>query len=358
MPDVVLFGATGYTGRLVAHTLAQRGADFAVAGRNIDKLEELASLTGNPQVRVASAGDVDALTNALDDARVLITCVGPFVELGDAAVEAALRARVHYIDSTGEGVFIGRLIAEHHERAQASGVAMAPAMGFDEVPADVAATLAVGEMPEPELTLTYALPRGGSAGTLRSALGIIAAKGPWIEDGKTTMIRAGQHTRWAPMPPPLGPRPSVSFPLAEGHLAPLHLGLRSLRLFITVGTAERVAFKTAVPALGTPFAAPVRGLLRRLADRAPEGPDEDARAGARWTILGEARAGDEWRNVWLQGTDPYGLTAEFLATAALEMSAPGFTQTGVLSPVQAVGLDVWEKELTGHGVRIESYGSR
>jgi short subunit dehydrogenase-like uncharacterized protein len=131
-----------------------------------------------------------------------------------------------------------------------------------------------------------------------------------------------------------------------------------LRLFVTMGTAERIAFRTAVPALGSPVAAPVRGLMRRLADRAPEGPGEDARARSRWTILAEARAGDDWRNVWLQGTDPYGLTGELLATAALEMTAPGFDRKGVLSPVQAVGLDVLEKELTSQGVHIESYGRR
>jgi short subunit dehydrogenase-like uncharacterized protein len=357
MPDVVLFGATGYTGRLVADALARRGADFALCGRNREKLAELAAHTGDPEIRIAEVGDVDALTEALAGARVLITCVGPFVELGDTAVEAALRAGVHYVDSTGEGVFIGKLIAERHEQAKAAGIAMVPAMGFDEVPADVSATLATEGLANSELTLTYALPRNASAGTLRSALGILVSKGPWIVDGMPTLIRAGQHARWAPMPPPLGPKASVSFPLAEGHLAPLHLDLRSLSLYVTVGAAERIFFRTAVPGLRLALGTPIGGLMKKLAERAPEGPDDAARADSRWTILAEARAGDEWRNVWLQGTDPYGLTAEFLATAAVEMCAPGFNKAGVLSPVQAVGIDVLQKELLDKGVTVESHGS-
>src|SRR5687767_5757329 len=107
MPDVSLFGATGFTGRLTAQALARRGVSFAIAGRDREKLERLADeFEPRPDVRVAAVGDVHALAAALEDVKVLITCVGPFTELGDTAVEAALRARVHYIDSTGEGTFI------------------------------------------------------------------------------------------------------------------------------------------------------------------------------------------------------------------------------------------------------------
>src|SRR5688500_16072339 len=121
MPEVLLFGATGYTGRLTAQALARRGADFAVAGRDRAKLERLAASTGNPDVRVAQVGDVDALADALADVKVLITCVGPFSELGSTAVEAALKAKVHYIDSTGEGPFIGELIESKAEQAREAG---------------------------------------------------------------------------------------------------------------------------------------------------------------------------------------------------------------------------------------------
>jgi short subunit dehydrogenase-like uncharacterized protein len=170
MPDVLLFGATGYTGRMTARALADRGADFAIAGRSRAKLESLARATGGPEIRAAEVGDPDGLAEACSDVRVMITCVGPFLKLGLTAVEAALRAGCHYLDSTGEGPFIRDLIEHKDGQARRAGVAMAPAMGFDEVPADVAATLATQDLEPADLVLTYALPTHASRGTLRSRI--------------------------------------------------------------------------------------------------------------------------------------------------------------------------------------------
>src|SRR4051812_1865467 len=217
MPDILLFGATGYTGRLTAQALARRGADFAIAGRNKAKLYELADEVGGPEVRVASVGDVDALRKALEDVKVLITTVGPFETLGQTAVEAALRARVNYIDSTGEGGFIERLI-EMDTEAKDAGICMASAMGFDEIPADVATTLACEGMESAEVVLTYAFPLVASTGTVRSAITIGTRPGAWLESGHTVLIEPGKETRWAPMPPPLGPKASMGMPLAIGRL--------------------------------------------------------------------------------------------------------------------------------------------
>lgn len=353
VPDIVLFGATGYTGRLTARALQKRGAKFILAGRNSTKLESLAKETDATDVAVCSVGDVDGLTRALTGARVLVTCVGPFVELGSTAVEAALRAGVHYVDSTGEGQFVGRLIAEKDRLARAAGIAMAPAFGFDEVPADTTATLASEGLEKADVTLTYALPGTGTRGTVKSAFGIMLGEGPWIENGRVRTIRAGEEMRWAPMPPPLGPRSSVSFPFAEGHLGPLHLDLNSFRLFMTAKRGRRIGMRFALPALRAARATPLRGALDRMVERAPEGPSDTQRPKQRWTILAEARARNGWRNVALMGTDPYGLTGELLATAALEMCADGYDQKGVISPVQAVGIDKARKELESHGTTVQ-----
>jgi short subunit dehydrogenase-like uncharacterized protein len=358
MPEVLLFGATGYTGRLTAHALARRGADFAISGRDRAKLKRLADETGDPEIRVASAGDVELLTDALSDVKVLITCVGPFVELGATAVEAALRAGVHYIDSTGEGEFIADLIATKSGPATEAGIAMAPAMGFDEVPADFAATRATEAFDQSDLTLTYALPTAGSRGTIRSALGIAGSKGPWIRDGKRVWIRFGEHQRWAPLPPPLGPRSSISSPLAEGHLAPLHLNLNSLEIYVSVGNAQQVALRGLSPILGLFSSAPVQAVVDRLVQFLPEGPDAEQRRRSRWTILAEARSGQDWRNIVLTGADPYGLTAEFLSAGALKIAREGPEETGVVSPVQAMGIEMLEKLFPEVGINVEVFEER
>ena len=355
MPEVLLFGATGYTGRLTAEALARRGADFAIAGRDRAKLERLASTTGNPDVRVASVGDIDGLAAALEDVKVLITCVGPFSQLGETAVEAALRAKVHYVDSTGEGPFIGTLIESCTDAARAAGIAMVPSMGFDEVPADSAAYLAAEGMTNASLRLTYSLPLSASAGTLRSLIGIAASKGPWLEDGAQTWVGAGDRSRWAPMPPPLGPKRSVSLPLAEGRLAPLHLDVRTLETYITVETAERIGIKLSAPFLPLLSKGFVQGAIGKLIDRLPEGPTSEQRRKSHWTVLAEARSGSQWRNVAISGTDAYGLTAEFLSAGALKIASDGPEEIGVVAPVQAMGIETFQKEFAEHGVTVETY---
>ena len=358
MPDVLLFGATGYTGRLTAHSLARRGASFVLAGRNPTKLEALQKDTGAADVRVAAVGDVSALTKALHDVRVLITCVGPFMQLGETAVRAALDAGVHYVDSTGEGPFIRSLIDDRHDDAVRAGIAIAPAMGFDEVPGDVVATMAVAGGTGSDLVLTYAVPPVPSAGTLRSMLDIVASPGNWLVDGRRHSVRVGEEDRWAPMPPPLGPRRGTAFPLAIGHLAPLHLEVTSLKTFVTVGPAERVGLKAFAPTLRATLAVPGgRSLIERLIARAPDGPDDAARAKSKFTILAEATGPNGWRNVSVTGRDHYGLTGELLAAAALRMAEDGYDSTGVMSPVQAVGLELLQTELEKQGCELTTWQS-
>jgi short subunit dehydrogenase-like uncharacterized protein len=354
MPQILLFGATGYTGRLTAHALSRLGADFAIAGRNEDKLRKLARQIGDPEIRPAESGDLESLVRALDGVRVLLTVVGPFVDLGRTAVDAALREGVHYVDSTGEGEFIRELIGRNSE-SEGAGIAMAPAMAFDEVPADVAATLAVDGLNEPELILTYALPSGGSQGTLRSALGILTSTGQGIEAGQPIPVTAGDEQRWAPMPAPLGPRLGVAFPLASGYVLPLHLKLSRFRTYVTVRNGRRIAMKFATPLIREiRRTSPGRRIVEQLVSRMPEGPDARGRE-ARWTILAEATDGRGYRNVVLSGRDPYGLSAELLALGALTMAADDYDRSGVLAPVEAVGLETLHKVLIEGGVTTETF---
>jgi short subunit dehydrogenase-like uncharacterized protein len=356
MPDVLVFGATGYTGKLVSEALAERGADFIVAGRNPAKLEALAARTGASEVAVAEVGDVLSLARAAANARVLLSCVGPFSSLGYTAVEAALTAKVNYLDCTGEGAFIKTLVERYDSSARAAGIAVAPAMGFDEVPADVAAALATDGFEDANLVLTYAVSTQASAGTVRSAFEVLTSDARWIEEGDAIQIRTGQEQRWAPMPPPLGPLRGVSFPAAEGELAPLHLDLRGLQLFMAAGSLQRGVLKMGRSALGAASAIPGgRTLIGKALARLPEGPSEIDRLQGTWSILAEAAAGPKRRTVVLSGHDLYGLTAQLLATAALEMASLEYDVRGVVAPVQAIPLVKWEQELTRAEVSIDVF---
>jgi hypothetical protein len=118
----------------------------------------------------------------------------------------------------------------------------------------------------------------------------------------------------------------------------------------------KLGLRVGLPALrATLGLAPARAALEKSLDFVPEGPVDEQRRKP-WTILGEARGDDgAWRNVALMGRDIYGLTAEFLTTGAIEMSREEFSVSGVRSPVDAVGLETWQKVFADNDVSIDVY---
>ena len=355
MPEVLLFGATGYTGRLVADALFRRGADFAIAGRNRDELARVASSRGGVEVRAADTEDVGSLVAALRGCRVLVTTVGPFSQLGHAAVEAALRAGVHYVDSCGEGPFIDSLITRYSERARRTGLVLAPAMGFDEVVAEVAATIATEGLSPADLVLTYAAPSTASPGTIRSALGILLSRAPFIEEGRTVEISFAECKRWSPMPPPWGPKRALSAPLAELQLAPRHLELRSLETYLAVEKLQAAALPWALaPLRRLATSSPLRRVLGEVAVKLAPLPGRGS-APQSWSLLAEARRGQSWRNVAVTGTDVYGTSAELLATAAITLASEPLEVSGMLTPIEAFGTDFLHKQLINLDMSVEIY---
>ncbi|MFZ4487643.1 MAG: saccharopine dehydrogenase NADP-binding domain-containing protein, partial [Candidatus Nanopelagicales bacterium] len=148
---VILFGATGYTGRLAAHSMVRAGLSPVLAGRSASRLaelvDELAALgfaESAPTWQVADVSDpasVQALVT--DPSDVLVSTVGPFTSLGDPAISAAIRAGAAYVDSTGEPPFIGRVFTDYHRLALGSGARLLTAFGYDYVPGNLAGALAI-----------------------------------------------------------------------------------------------------------------------------------------------------------------------------------------------------------------------
>ncbi len=122
---VAVFGATGYTGRLVAHALRRHRVPLLLAGRNAGKLAALAEQLGGAETLVASVGDRTSLDALARRAGVLVNCVGPFLDLGEPVVRAAIGAGAHYIDTTGEQPFL-QAVQVHDRWAKNQGVAVIP----------------------------------------------------------------------------------------------------------------------------------------------------------------------------------------------------------------------------------------
>jgi short subunit dehydrogenase-like uncharacterized protein len=104
---IAIYGATGYTGKLIAAELARDGAELILSGRNRAKLEELsAELGGSLRIQVATLDDPDSLRRLLEPCAVVIDCAGPFQLHGEPVLRAAVETGTHYLDTTGEQAYI------------------------------------------------------------------------------------------------------------------------------------------------------------------------------------------------------------------------------------------------------------
>ena len=143
--DIILYGATGYTGRLVAeHLLKTYGASgdlaWTMAGRSAEKLAEVRDLIGAPKglpLVAADASDATSLAAMAKRAKVIITTVGPYQLYGDSLVAACAEAGTDYVDLTGESHWIARMIAANEAKAKASGARVVFSCGFDSIPFDL-----------------------------------------------------------------------------------------------------------------------------------------------------------------------------------------------------------------------------
>ncbi|HTI30843.1 MAG TPA: saccharopine dehydrogenase NADP-binding domain-containing protein [Sphingomonas sp.] len=185
--DVVVYGATGFTGRLVAEYLKDhaRGARWAMAGRSADKLADVRDLIGAPQdtpLIVADASDEASLAAMCARTKVVLTTVGPYQLYGNELVAACVAAGIGYVDLCGEPAWMRHKIDEHHAAAQASGARIVFSCGFDSIPFDLGvwflqdAVIAETGKPAARIKGRVRQMKGGmSGGTLASLKATMAA---------------------------------------------------------------------------------------------------------------------------------------------------------------------------------------
>lgn len=187
--DIVLFGATGFTGTLVAQYLAnEKNTDLkiALAGRNLEKLKHVLKRVGNPdwellQADVKDQGALDALAART---KVVCTTVGPYAKYGHGVAAACVKENAHYCDLTGETQFIRAVIDAHHEDAKANGTRIVNCCGFDSIPSDLGTFFLQQHAQEKfgspcdEVNLYVTKIRGGfSGGTVASISNIVQEAG-------------------------------------------------------------------------------------------------------------------------------------------------------------------------------------
>lgn len=342
---IAVYGAGGYTGKLVVAELARREIDMVLVGRNIERLREAAAGAGHARAdgaesRRAEADDHAALVHAFQDCAAVINCAGPFVLSGEAIVRAAIAAGCHYVDIAGEQRHLERTFDTFAAPAEAAGVTVVPGTNDDGLPGDLLAHLVAERVrPVRELVVGLELVRSGampSRGTLRSALESIdtfTSGGLGYQAGRWNSDIATRRTTLT-FPDGSDPVPVVKFPLPAVVTVPRHVAARRVE---GVAKAELVAaFADIAPA---------------LIDSVPEGPPTENRQAARWIIVVEAIGEDDRhaRGV-VQGTDMQGSTAVIAVESARRLVADG-AKPGVLAPAQAYAPADFLDFLVQHGVR-------
>ena len=185
--DVIIWGATGFTGKLVSTYMAKNygggNLRWALAGRSESKLNEVsANIGGNVDLLLADASDPESLDQLVPKARVILTTVGPYARYGSEMVAACARHGTHYCDLTGEVHWMHKMINEHQATAQASGARIVHTCGFDSIPSDLGVYFLQREMrkrhgvPANEIKYrTKAFKGGFSGGTIDSMMAMMEA---------------------------------------------------------------------------------------------------------------------------------------------------------------------------------------
>jgi short subunit dehydrogenase-like uncharacterized protein len=336
---IAVYGATGYTGRLVAAELRRRGAEFVLSGRNPAKLEILAEEVGGADTKVARLDDSIGLRELLEPCAAVISCAGPFVQHGEPVLAAAAETGTHYIDTTGEQPFMRTVFESYGATAERTGAALVTAMGFDYVPGDLIASLTAGVGPVDEVVLAYWVKGfGPTRGTALSALGIMSGGDVEWRGGELRPASQKVSRGTWDFGEEIGAQRMVRYPAGEHITVPKHVDTPLVTTRLSASTA--VPLPGAVASLAmVPFQlalrTPIRRGLEALIPRMPEGPSTESRRKSRFVIVCEARRGTEKTRGIVSGSDPYGLTARTTVEGALRCAAQGYDRRGALAPSQA-----------------------
>ena len=352
---IVVFGATGYTGRLTAERLVAQGERPILAGRSAARLQELAARLGDGvETQRADVTRRNSVMELVGEGDVLISTVGPFAKHGEPAVQAAVAAGATYMDTTGEPQFIRRVFEEFGPAAARTGADLLTAMGYDYVPGALAAGLALREAGEAAARADvgyYAFgmgPAGLSAGTKESMAGVLTTDHFAWRDGALQTVRPVERVRSFAVRG--RDREAISIGGAEHFTLPeAYPRLREVNVYVGgfPGIARGLQAATAVGALAAKLPG-VSTVARVGAERAMAiGPSAGEGGDASGTTVVVATVHDaggrQLGEVRLAGVEPYDFTAGFLAWAARRAAADAIGGTGgALGPVAAFGLDELE----------------
>ena len=350
----------GFTGELVVRALVRHQVRPVLAGRNRDRLASLAQDCGGLDVVAADASDAASVRGLIDADDVLVTTVGPFRRLGWPAVSTAAGMGAAYLDSTGEPAFVRRIVTELGARAASAGARLLPAFGYDYVPGNLAAALALRDAPQARRSVGYFVRgRGGggiSGGTAASAADILLRPGYAWRDGALRSARPGRGC--TPSPWRIDAARPSRLPVRSTSSCRGSIRVSATSTSTSVGSAgsgDSSSSRHRSPPDYSAYPAPRRRWTRSRSGSSPVRQVARTRSAASARTLAVAEAldlqGEVLTDVVLEGPSPYDLTAELLAWGAIRAAQRDMTGPGVLGPVDAFGLEALERAAAAIGLR-------
>lgn len=333
---LLIYGAGGYTGRLLSARARMRGLDPIVAGRNRTRIEPLAQSLGLAS-RVVALDDPRAVDAALADAAVVVNAAGPFEATARPLAEACLRTGTHYLDVAGE-LPVLRYLGSLDAHAEQAGIMMMPGAGFVVAAADCLAAHVAARLPG-ALYLRLGFSRGDviSRGSFTSMLGMVSGFVPVRRNGVLRSVPAGSLERAFDFGS--GASICTAMPWPDVFTAWFTTGIPNIEAYLEAGILGRTAYQLVSLAAEPLRLPPVQSLLALAARAWPAGPSETMRAATPKVIVAEAE--DAYRRVVrarLHTPNVYTFTY-YSVVAIAERVLAGQARPGFRTPAGAYGAD-------------------
>jgi short subunit dehydrogenase-like uncharacterized protein len=329
----MLYGANGYTGRLIAELAVKRGERPILAGRSREKVEPIADALGLEH----RAFDLSQARVNLEDVEAVVHCAGPFAHTSAAMIDACLKTRTHYLDITGE-IDVFEAAGLRDSDAREAGIVLLPGAGFDVVPTDCVAAILKNALPTAtHLELAFVAGGGASAGTSKTSVEAAAVGGRIRENGDLKRVRIGHRTRTAHFRS--GPREVGSIPWGDVSTAYRSTGIPNITTFTIVPGVIGQLQQVFAPVLQTSL---VQNVAKTLAGKV-KGPDERKRANTRAEVFGEACDAHTRVECAITTPNAYSLTADSVLRAVGKING---VAPGSHTPSSAFGAD-FVRELDG-----------
>lgn len=333
---LLIYGANGYTGELIASLAVERQLRPLLAGRSAEAIGVVARALQS-EARVFGLDDPRAVDAGLADAAVVLHCAGPFSHTSRPMADACLRAGAHYLDITGEAV-VFECVAARDVEAKAAGVMLLPGTGFDVVPSDCLAAHLKRRLPEATRLALGFQPSGRvSRGTATTMIENLHKGGLIRKGGVLTRVPPAYKTRSIDFG--RGPRKAMTIPWGDVATAYYSTGIGEIEVYASVAPHLILGLKLARPFMPLLANSAVQRLLKARVRSGAPGPTPEERERGYCLLWGEAEAASGARVVSRMRTgEGYAFTA-LAAVASAERVLRGGARPGFMTPSLAFGPD-------------------